>query len=59
MWPGVLSVSKTDFKPNAMAVVHAHKNLVNKYISSLAREDERRKKEAAEAQENEAAENQD
>ena len=34
MWPGVLSVSRTDFKTNATAVVYAHKALVKKYIST-------------------------
>ena len=38
MWPGVLSVSKTEFKPNTTGVVYAHKALVNKFISSLAKE---------------------
>jgi len=35
MWPGVLTVSSQDFKPNATAVVYAHKALVTNYISSL------------------------
>ena len=43
MWPGVLTVSRTDFKPNATAVVYAHKALVNKFISSLQDEAKRRK----------------
>ena len=42
MWPGILSVSKSEFKPNATGVVYAHKALVKRYISSLAKEDERR-----------------
>ena len=35
MWPGVLSVSQREFKPNSTGVVYAHKDLVKKYISSL------------------------
>ena len=35
MWPGVLTVSRTDFKANATAVVYAHKELVKRYISTL------------------------
>ena len=35
MWPGVLSVSSTEFKQNVVAVVYAHKSLVSAYISTL------------------------
>ena len=35
MWPGVLSVSKSDFKPNTTGVVYAHKDLVKRYISTI------------------------
>ena len=48
MWPGILSVSRTDFKANATAVVYAHKALVKKYISSLQRQDEEAKLRAEE-----------
>ena len=43
MWPGVLSVSRSDFKPNATGVVYAHKDLVKRYISTLKDFDARKK----------------
>ena len=58
MWPGILSVSKTEFKPNATAIVFAHKALVSKFISSIAKEDERRQA-AQEEEENNAEESKD
>lgn len=66
MWPGVLSVSKSEFKPNTTGIVFAHKALVNKYISSLANreqnemddesQEERKEAQAAAAQQEEGEE---
>ena len=53
MWPGILSVSKSEFKPNATGIVFAHKALVKKYISSIVKEDERRQ--AAQEEEDSSA----
>ena len=45
MWPGILTVSKTEFKANSAAVVYAHKTLVKRYISSISDEELKRRSE--------------